>query len=100
MHMLLLAHDVGSSDGEVINQDLIAKLCAADWGLHHTVTRTLGRLGSDPPSYRLSPDDRRLVDERAGKLSDAIDKHPKTLAWQIRSRVGERVRWYIEPEEE
>jgi hypothetical protein len=99
MHMLLLAHDVGSADGDVINQDLIASLCAADWGLHHTITRTLGRLRSDPPSYRLDPEQRRLVDERVDRIVAAIEQRPKTLAWQIRSRVGERVPWYVEPEE-
>jgi hypothetical protein len=28
-----------------------------------------------------------------------VDQAGKTLAWQLRARVGERVRWYELPEE-
>ncbi len=100
MHMLLLVHDTGNGDGELINVDVIARLCAADWGLHHTVTRTLDRLRGDPPSYRLDPDQRTVVDGRIDRIRQAIDSRPKTMAWQLRSRIGERMPWYIEPEEE
>jgi len=99
MHMLLVAHDVGSADGETINLDLIAELCSADWGLHHTVCRTLDRLGLDPPSYRLSAEERTLVDARVQRIRQAIDLHPKTLAWRLRSKIGERLIWYVQPEE-
>jgi hypothetical protein len=99
MHMLLASHDVGSADGEVINVELIAHLCAADWGLHHTVIRTLDRLRSDPPGYRLEPAHRELVDQRVGRIKSAIDQKPKTVAWRLRARLGERVSWYVQPEE-
>jgi hypothetical protein len=32
-------------------------------------------------------------------LRQTIDQAPKTRAWRIRSRIGERVRWYDIPEE-
>lgn len=99
MHSLLLTHEVGDADGEQINARRIAELCAADWGLHHTVTRTLERLAQDPPSYRLTPEQRATVEGRVVKLAQAIDAAPKTMAWRMRARVGERVRWYEEPEE-
>jgi hypothetical protein len=28
-----------------------------------------------------------------------IENAPKTAKWRLRSRVGDRVRWYDEPEE-
>jgi hypothetical protein len=99
MHSLLITHDVGPADGEQINSARIAALCANDWGLHHTVTRTLTRLRDDPPSYALRCEQRQTVDERVGKLERAIDKHPKSITWRMRAKVGERVRWYEEPEE-
>lgn len=99
MHMLLASHEVGSADGEVINTELIAQLCAVDWGLHHTVTRTLSRLHTDPPSYRLDPGLRKVVDGRIDRIEQAIDRYPKTVAWRLRSKVGERVPWYVQPEE-
>jgi hypothetical protein len=100
MHGLLLTHEVGDEDAhDRINAARIAALCAADWGLHRTVTGTLQRLAEDPPSYALSDDQRRLIDRRVQILQRVLEEHPKTLAWRMRARVGERVRWYEEPEE-
>jgi hypothetical protein len=99
MHSLLVTHEVGDGDRDEINAARIAALCGADWGLHHTVARTLSRLAEDPPSYTLTGEQRRLVSERVERLHGALDEQPKTLAWRMRARVGERVRWYEEPEE-
>jgi hypothetical protein len=99
MHSLLITHDVGAVDGEEINSGRIAALCANDWGLHHTVTRTLARLREDPPSYTLTSEQRDAVNDRIDRLERAIEQKPKSLAWRMRAKVGERVRWYEEPEE-
>jgi hypothetical protein len=99
MHSLLITHEVGGADDEQINSQRIAALCGADWGLHHTVDRTLERLAEDPPSYTLTVEQRHAVDERVAVLRQAIEDQPKTFAWRMRARVGERVRWYEEPEE-
>jgi hypothetical protein len=99
MHSLLITHEVGDGDGEVINAERIASLCARDWGLYHTVTGTLARLAQDPPSYTLNPEQRERVAAGVDVLRRRLDEHPKTLAWRMRARVGERVQWYIVPEE-
>lgn len=39
------------------------------------------------------------VAEQIATIRAAIDGAPKTMAWKMRSRVGERVRWYETPEE-
>jgi hypothetical protein len=39
------------------------------------------------------------VTAQIGLLRQAIDEAPKTRGWRMRSRVGERVRWYQTPEE-
>jgi len=99
MHSLLIAFDVGESDVERINTKLIAALCARDWGLHHTVSRTLDKLRGDPPSYQLTAGQRAIVDDRLARLRAALEAAPKSVAWRVRARVGERMRWYEEPEE-
>jgi len=33
-------------------------------------------------------------------LRDRMEAEPKSRRWRLRSQVGERVRWYQEPEEE
>lgn len=99
MHMLLITHEVGAADGELINSNRVAELCARDWGLHHTVSRTLERLQADPPSYTLSPAQKSTVGQRIADLQRALDDRPKSIGWRTRARVGERIRWYEEPEE-
>jgi hypothetical protein len=99
MHALLISFELGASDGDLINLERIADLCARDWGLHHTVNRTLDRLATDPPSYTLTPDQRKAVDARISRLRHALEAKPKSMAWRMRARVGERVRWYEQPEE-
>jgi hypothetical protein len=37
--------------------------------------------------------------ERVRKIQNAFDDMPKSMAWQMRDKVGTRVRWYQEVEE-
>jgi hypothetical protein len=32
-------------------------------------------------------------------LQEAIEAAPKTTKWKVRARVGDRVRWYEDPDE-
>lgn len=90
----IVFHENGISAG------FIAALCAADWGLwrtcHLTIERSLANLGKSA----LDPDERTLVATRLTGLRDRIDAEPKPLKWRMRNQVGDRVRWYSEPEEE
>ena len=36
---------------------------------------------------------------RLDDLRARIDDEPKSTKWKVRARVGERVKWYEEPEE-
>jgi hypothetical protein len=36
---------------------------------------------------------------RIDVLSERIEREPKTRAWKLRARIGERKRWYELPEE-
>lgn len=65
-----------------------------------TCKGTIERCRTDLASYSLATQERDLIDERLSRLWDAIDKAPKTSKWRWRAKVGERVRWYEEPEEE
>lgn len=96
---LLHAHPVGDEDGDMINAARIAKLCAADWGLWRTITRnfetTLSRLGD----YGLTPADGSVVAARVEALFEQIEAEPKSRAWRLRARIGDRKQWYELPEE-
>jgi hypothetical protein len=88
----------GSGDGEVIDLRRILALTGDDWGLCHTLERNLGKVASfarerKPVSAPLDP----VVQAEA--LLAAIAAGRKSLAWQVRGRIGERMRWYETPEE-
>jgi len=98
--MLLREHEVGSSDNETINADYIAKLTARDWGLWRTLTMNLDRVqGAVQGFEKLSAEDKTDVDTKVRKLRTRIDEEPKSSGWKIRSRVGDKKKWYRDIEE-
>ncbi|HTX11794.1 MAG TPA: hypothetical protein VME22_24445 [Solirubrobacteraceae bacterium] len=91
--------DVGDQDGDTINAQRIAQLCAADWGLWRTCTMNLDRIRDGVHLYGLSEVERGLVEHRLARLGEWIDAEPKPRGWRLRDRIGDRKRWYEEPEE-
>jgi hypothetical protein len=82
-----------------LDADRIAQLCARDWGLWRTVTGNLALLRRPEHAGVLADAARALVSERIARIEQAIDGAKKSRRWSMRSRIGERVRWYEEPEE-
>jgi hypothetical protein len=96
---LLSGHAVGDTDGEIINGAYVASLCAEDWGLWRTTKMNLDRACGALEQYVPAPDQRPLVSERLIALEDRIDAAPKSRRWRLRSRIGDRKRWYEDPDE-
>lgn len=97
---LLAEHDIGPTDAETVNADVVAELCARDWGLYTTIRMNIDkvrRLSHD--IEKLSPDIVSNVRLRLDALVEAIEQAPKTLSWKMRAKIGTRVRWYQEVEE-
>jgi len=98
--MLLLEHPLGDSDQETINVGLIARLCAADWGLWRTLTMNLDKVKKLAPGYaQLTGDQKAQVVAKVDAALARIEAEPKPLAWRMRARVGDRVKWYKDVEE-
>jgi hypothetical protein len=94
---LLHDHPVGDEDGEVVNAGRVAELCAADWGLWRTITGNLAACRSYADRYEVP--DRQTLDERVDELLERIEAAPKSRAWKLRAKIGDRKRWYELPEE-
>ena len=92
-------HPVSAGDGSGIEGDFIADLCAKDWGLWRTCTSTIEQSLARLPDYGLGAEASDVIAARLSALLKAIEQAPKTSRWKLRSRVGDRVRWYDEPEE-
>jgi hypothetical protein len=94
---LLQGHEVGDEDGETVNAGRIAVLCASDWGLWRTITGNLDACCALAPGYDVP--NRAEVEARLEELLNRIDAEPKTRAWKLRAKIGDRKRWYELPEE-
>lgn len=98
--LLLLDHRLAFGDDDVIDQDRIASLCAADWGLWRTITGNLGKVATLSATYpQLDVRQRTAVAVAVAGLSARLDQEPKSLAWRMRARVGERRQWWTDVEE-
>jgi hypothetical protein len=98
--MLLLEHQLGDKDQETINIKYIAGLCASDWGLWRTTSMNLVKVQQLAQGYtQLSRDQKELIDAQVKTVLARIEKEPKSLAWRLRARVGDRVKWYRDVDE-
>ena len=103
--VVLAEHPLADTDDGGINVPRITALTANDWGWWRTVTGNLTKIrlfvevelrdGELDVGRPLRFD---LVDQ-VDALRSAIDAAPKSTRWKLRSRVGERLAWYQEPEE-
>jgi len=85
---------------EKISAAFIAALCAADWGLWRTCMLNIERCLANLDTSELDASERALVAGSLTSVRDRIEAEPKPLKWRMRNQVGDRVRWYNEPEEE
>jgi hypothetical protein len=95
---LIYGHKLTDND-QGINVAYIARLCAGDWGLWRTVTMNVERARGAAQRFQLAPEDEAVVLSRLDDLRKRIDAEPKSTKWKLRARVGERVKWYEDPEE-
>ncbi len=96
-YALLESCTIAEGDHEAIELSRIAGLAAGDWGIHHTFELNLRRLREGLGAVAQA--DAEQINSILDQLCDAIDEVPKTRAWKLRAKIGERKRWYEEPEE-
>jgi hypothetical protein len=93
--MLLLEHPLGERDEDTVNIGLVARVCAKDWGWWRTLTMNLGKVKQMAAAYpQLGPDETRRVAEQVDQALERIEREPKSMAWRMRARIGDRKRWY------
>lgn len=98
---ILLNSETGDDDNGKINLQIINQLFSQDWGLYKTTTINLQRVEDllTRKELTLTKDENELVVSRIHEINAAFEKTQKPLAWQLRDRVGTRVKWYMDVEE-
>jgi hypothetical protein len=76
----------------------VTAVLGTDWGFCHTAERNLGKVAELAAAEPL-PGAGHDVAAQAGAIQAAIEAAPKSRSWRMRSRIGERVKWYQTPEE-
>ena len=97
--VLLREHDLGGGRDQV-DIAYIADILSKDWGFYYTVTTNLKKVKAFLPKYEaLTDEDREDVAGKIDAMLDEIERHPKTLKWKMRARIGTKKKWYKEVEE-
>ena len=63
------------------------------------MTGTLRQLEDAVAHINATAQERNLVMQRIERLLEAMDAAPKSRKWKMRNRIGDRVQWYVLPEE-
>jgi hypothetical protein len=100
IYNLTYHHELSNGNSKGIEVDFIAGLCAKDWGLWRTTKTTVERCVDNIAAYNLPGDAATTIVDRLKTMWRRIEEAPKSARWKLRSRVGDRVKWYEEPEEQ
>ena len=100
---LLSGYEVREGDEPgTIGLGRIGEVLAPDWGWWRTATMNLEKVihFAEDEHTDLVPEARTCEPgQQARRLRQYCDDVPKPVKWKIRSKVGDRVQWYREPEE-
>lgn len=114
--VILAEHPLGPDDGAPdarqglgsISVPQIIRYTSNDWGWWRTVSGNLDVLGRFLDGGGITVEDLDIGTGRPVlfdpvaqivQLRAAIDGAPKSLGWKARARLGDRIKWYAEPEE-
>lgn len=98
--LVLLDHELGTGDADTIDLARITGLCAGNWGWWRTLTLNLAKVAMLAASYpQLDGPQRGRVIRACDDLKRAIDAVPKSRAWRLRDRVGDRRQWWTDVDE-
>ena len=99
--MLLLEHPLGEHRSGDHQHQARGRAVREDWGLWRTTTMNLNKVRILAQGYeQLTPRSRRP--RRGNRWTQPlarIEKEPKSMAWRLRARVGDRVKWYKDVDE-
>ncbi len=98
-YALLIGCDGASDGARQLDPGRISAITRGDWGIHHTFELNLAVLDRHVDTVGLDAGQQAAVQRGIGVIQSAMESASKTSGWKLRARVGERRRWFEEPEE-
>jgi hypothetical protein len=89
-----------ADERRVVNVRYVADVCAEDWGLYTDVQANIEKVLRALPSFDLRDADYDRVKSALTALEVAMNTAGKTVRWRLRARVGKRMAWHREVEEQ
>ncbi|HEX5466933.1 MAG TPA: hypothetical protein VFW92_09715 [Candidatus Limnocylindrales bacterium] len=98
--LLLGDHELDGAEPGAIDVGRVAELCAEEWGLWRTATINIDKARLNATAQEgLPAEGRALLIGQLEALAGRLDAAPKSRAWRMRARVGERRKWYADVDE-
>lgn len=98
-YALLVGCEVGDGDHRALEPGRLAALTGSDWGLHHTFELNVERLRGGLSSSPLGAAEQARAAAGVEVIEAAMESAEKSRGWRLRARIGERKKWYDDPEE-
>jgi hypothetical protein len=100
LDLMALLYDQQLVDGapDALDPTFLGTLWGRDWPLWRTSQLTLAKVRTEIDEI-LPEGMRQMVKERIAQLEEVLVTGNKSLAWRLRARIGDRLRWYELPEE-
>jgi hypothetical protein len=96
---ILHEHEVADHDEDSVNAAYVARVLATDWGLWRTSRQTVEAARDRLEAVSLGEGERVRLQARLDRLWERVEAEPKGFRWKSRARIGDRTKWYMEPEE-
>lgn len=100
LDILAVLHDQPILPGanDHLDSDYLEKVWGSDWPLWRTCQLTLKKV-REAASGLLSQEGTQRVSTTMDALNEILRGSKKSMRWRMRSRLGDRIRWYELPEE-
>ena len=76
-----------------IQREHIVHYTSSNWGIYKTLSVNLEKVKSVLPELALPEKESQVIIGRIDEIRKAMEDSPKTLAWKMRAKVGEKVKW-------
>jgi hypothetical protein len=83
---------------KTVNIDYIAALCSQNWGLNQDIFTAIDACVDFLKTYHFDEPTLEELQRRFAELREAIENHPKSIKWTLRSYFGKRLAWRNEVE--
>ena len=80
-------------------KSVVARVLAGDWGFWRTSRQSVEVARAQLGDSGLDAERRQVIDDRLRRLWERVEQEPKSLRWRSRAKIGDRSRWYEQPEE-